>query len=81
MHLGGAPLDEPGLMRDNIKPILGSLMQIRQPGLLVFEVSVSWREDPETVYNVKDAPFRLVSRDSRCVCFRSLCAKDFVSDI
>lgn len=80
MHLGGAALDEPGVMRDNIKPILGSLMQIRQPGLLIFEVSVSWREDPETVYNVRDTPFRLVSRRSRRVCFRSLCWRDFVSD-
>lgn len=69
MHLGGPPLKEPGVMRDNIKPILGSLMQIRQPGLLVFEVSVPWNEDPETVYNVEGAPFRLVNRDSRCVCF------------
>lgn len=69
MHLGGPPLKEPGVMRDNIKPILGSLMQIRQPGLLVFEVSVPWNEDPETVYNVEGAPFQLVNRDSRCVCF------------
>jgi hypothetical protein len=68
MHLGGAPLDDPELMPFDIKPILGSLMQIRRPGLLVFEVSVPWKEHPETVYDVKGAPFRLVNRDSRCTC-------------
>uniref|UniRef100_A0A093URJ5 DUF7730 domain-containing protein n=1 Tax=Talaromyces marneffei PM1 TaxID=1077442 RepID=A0A093URJ5_TALMA len=68
MHLGGAPLDEPELMPSAIKPILGSLMQVWQPGLQVFEVSVPREQDPETVYDVKGAPFRLVSRDSRCTC-------------
>lgn len=81
MHLGGDPLDEPWQGRDNIKPILGSLMQIRQPGLLVFEVSVPWNEDPETEYNVKGAPFRLVNRHSRCVCRRTRYSKEFVSGI
>jgi hypothetical protein len=59
IHLDGTPLTEPELEPLNIKPILGSLMQIRQPGLLDLEVSVPWKEDPEKIYDVKGAPFRL----------------------
>lgn len=81
MHLGGDPLNEPWQGQDNIKPILGSLMQIQQPGLLVFEVSVPWNEDPETEYNVEGAPFRLVNRHSRRVCRRTRYSKEFVSGI
>lgn len=70
MHLGGAPLDDNSeLVPYNItRPILGSLMQIRQPQLQVFEVSVPWKEDSLVVYDVKGAPFRLVTRDNRCTC-------------
>lgn len=48
-------------------PVLNPLLQVRQTK--VFDVCVPWDVDPKIIYEVEDAPFRLITRPE-CACSR-----------